>query len=1339
MKYKILLFTASFFFSPAFVFASTPVSGTLSADTTWTEAESPYLVPSPGFIVPLGVNLTLEPGTVVKFAQYASLTIIGTLQVNGIAESPVYFTSLTDDSVGGDTNGDGSATSAGSTKWRTINVQQTAIANFTYAVLRYGGSTNTIAISNSGTLTVSHSEITHGNYGILHGAGTSTITDTVFDDNIQYGFFTPSFTTGVVSLFRNTFSRNLAPGYFNLDRGAVINNSNNIAIENKRNGFFVQMASTTAASQTWTADGIPYVVSVKGVTVPRGKSLTVEQGTIIKFEQNNASLVVNGALDVRGTADNPVYFTSFSDDTLGGDSDGTDNPPYYYQNWGAITLQSGASANFTHAVLKRGGVLSNSGGVLAVSNSEIFGSINYGIFHSEGTTTVSQTSIHGNAGYGVYNGTTGILNAENNWWGGTNGPYHPLLNVAGIGNNRVSDYVAFTPWLGSDPLATSSLALTDPVETEDDGNQDAKGVADKTVFTFGVTVDGAPDSVNLIVGSNTGTTTIPLPQRLGLWEATSTFAKGKYTWHIEATAGGQTVQTADRNFTTGYSNVAFLPGLEASRLYRAAIDPTYGTPTKVRLWEPPLVLQDNSQLYLNASGTPKRSDIFTEDVVDEVDQFAGANIYESFIDSMDDLVDDGTIRAWKPLPYDWRFDVRDIVNRPIALESGSYSMTEEIWKLAESSDTGKVTLIAHSNGGLVSKVLARELGTDAPKLLDQMILVASPQAGTPQAIGAILHGYNQGLPKDWLPLLMTSAEARDMAVNMPSAYGLLPFAGYFSSVGDPVITFDNDPLLAPWRAKYGIEIHSAETLHNFLADQTRASMPVTEETKNPIIANETLLNSAEVLHDTVLDTWTPPEGITLTQIAGWGEDTLSKIVYYQGIKTVCANPGLYSTCASTPALEYSMKEVLDGDGTVVVPSALWTSGEGRYWVDLGDYNRFIHGNISRKHADILEIPELREFIKSTIIRDNSAVLPRYIFSQTPPNPDSEKQLRFTLHSPLTLDLYDNLGNHTGISTTTGAREENIPGSRYRTFGELKYISVPAFAEASSGEPSSTTLTLAMNGYATGSFTLDMEEVVGDTVTASTTFAGIPSSVGTVATITIPDGNIANSSALSVDENGDGTADLTLVPKLGDVVTLPRPILTVTADDKTITLGSPIPPLSSTFSPTSTDVTGVPNCTTTATASSTVGAYPIICTLGTLASNTYDFAFATTGTLSILYRFDGFLQPINDTAYHTEQTASVFKGGSTVPVKFQIKKSDGTPIQANVLPTFSFQKGNIMSASVDESTYSDTATVGITFRWDGTSQQYIYNWSTKGITSGYWYKLSAKLDDGKTYSVVVGLR
>ena len=130
----------------------------------------------------------------------------------------------------------------------------------------------------------------------------------------------------------------------------------------------------------------------------------------------------------------------------------------------------------------------------------------------------------------------------------------------------------------------------------------------------------------------------------------------------------------------------------------------------------------------------------------------------------------------------------------------------------------------------------------------------------------------------------------------------------------------------------------------------------------------------------------------------------------------------------------------------------------------------------------------------------------------------------------------------------------------------------------------------------------------------------------------------------------------------------------------------------------------------------------------------------TVTYQVKYKWEGFQQPINDTAHQIGTSTSIFKGGSTVPAKFQLKKADGTVVQANSLPQWlTPAKGSATSAPVDESVYSDPATSGTAYRWDATSQQYIYNWSTKGSSAGFYYRIGVTLDDGQTYYVNIGLR
>jgi hypothetical protein len=80
------------------------------------------------------------------------------------------------------------------------------------------------------------------------------------------------------------------------------------------------------------------------------------------------------------------------------------------------------------------------------------------------------------------------------------------------------------------------------------------------------------------------------------------------------------------------------------------------------------------------------------------------------------------------------------------------------------------------------------------------------------------------------------------------------------------------------------------------------------------------------------------------------------------------------------------------------------------------------------------------------------------------------------------------------------------------------------------------------------------------------------------------------------------------------------------------------------------------------------------------------------------------------------------------VKFQIKNASGASIQQVSLPTFQqgSNRGTCDSATSTELTYTDTPTTGGSFRWD--TSQYIYNFSTKGLTAGE-YRIYAVLADG----------
>jgi len=124
------------------------VGGSISSNTTWALADSPFEVTS-NVTVATGSTLTIEPGVVVKFDAGTNLTILdgATLTANGTTAAPISFTSIKDDSVGGDLNGDGTATTPAAGDWDGIyiagykdgsNVVHPAYGSLQHIVARYG-------------------------------------------------------------------------------------------------------------------------------------------------------------------------------------------------------------------------------------------------------------------------------------------------------------------------------------------------------------------------------------------------------------------------------------------------------------------------------------------------------------------------------------------------------------------------------------------------------------------------------------------------------------------------------------------------------------------------------------------------------------------------------------------------------------------------------------------------------------------------------------------------------------------------------------------------------------------------------------------------------------------------------------------------------------------------------------------------------------------------------------------------------------------------------------------------------------------------------------------------
>ena len=162
-------------------------SGTIQEDTTW----GGLVIVDGDVSVKSGVTLTVNPGTIVKFDDLKKLRVKagGNLEAGGTTALPIRFTSIRDDTVGGDANDDGDRTLPNAGDWKGVFADGGTV-NLNHSVLTYGAGThsgnwdswagNAVA-QNGGTVTLSNSTIRDAFFEgvITWGTGEATITNSV--------------------------------------------------------------------------------------------------------------------------------------------------------------------------------------------------------------------------------------------------------------------------------------------------------------------------------------------------------------------------------------------------------------------------------------------------------------------------------------------------------------------------------------------------------------------------------------------------------------------------------------------------------------------------------------------------------------------------------------------------------------------------------------------------------------------------------------------------------------------------------------------------------------------------------------------------------------------------------------------------------------------------------------------------------------------------------------------------------------------------------------------------------------------------------------------------------
>jgi len=271
-------------------------------------------------------------------------------------------------------------------------------------------------------------------------------------------------------------------------------------------------------------------------------------------------------------------------------------------------------------------------------------------------------------------------------------------------------------------------------------------------------------------------------------------------------------------------------------------------------------------------------------------------------------------------------------------------------------------------------------------------------------------------------------------------------------------------------------------------------------------------------------------------------------------------------------------------------------------------------------------------------------------------------------------------------------------------------------------------------------------VNGDTVTSVTL-----TSAGTVATASVAGSPYAIAASAAV---GTGLGNYTISYHNAPIgLTVNRAHLTVTANDKSKTYNG------ASFTAFTVTITGFKNGETVAVVSGSAtytgnavgatlpGTYTITPQAGTLNAANYDFpgpspgTYFVNGTLTIGYGTCSgpnpsgqIQQPIN------ADGSSVFKKGSTVPVKFTVCDANGSPIGPDPSAVFATGYGSVTMITysrgtvngVNETTYTDIPDSA--FRW--ATDKWIFNMATGNLQAPatYTFRINLKgpLANGNSY-------
>lgn len=406
-------------------------NGPVYSDLTLTKSKSPYLVDNAVIVVEPGVNLTIEPGVVVKFYNDAGMTVLGKIISRGTENKPIVFTSFEDDEHGGDLNGDATSTNPAPGSWLGVNVSSNG-SIFDRAIFRYGGKWYNGVGNHMADLSIKDSSAIISNsvfeysrvYGLNLINSDSTIANNIFrnnnKDNDPSGYNSAMLAIGgSPSVKNNQFIGNARGLYFESSISVADSNffesnsaealyssgmlgsfTNNSGSSNGRNAISIRGDLTKPdSSANLKVNPLPYSLEA-GASVVASSTLTIEKGVVIKSAGNGFS--VSGNLVIDGENPEDVIFTSLYDDSISGDT--TNNG----------TATPAGPGSFPGITIYKGGRLEGRGFTMRYAGSNSWGGNNSAAIVVNGARAcISNALFSDNYPYGIYAVDKSAVEIEN--------------------------------------------------------------------------------------------------------------------------------------------------------------------------------------------------------------------------------------------------------------------------------------------------------------------------------------------------------------------------------------------------------------------------------------------------------------------------------------------------------------------------------------------------------------------------------------------------------------------------------------------------------------------------------------------------------------------------------------------------------------------------------------------------------------------------------------------------------------------------------------------------------------------------------------------------------------